>query len=160
MRLSGRKLLVWTAAVALASGGSILTVRLLAAPVDDFSTTRHPAEPWLLAAHRWIAPATVLAIGWTIGEHAEPKRRARNPNVGSGAAVIAFGILTVLSATALQSLDLGGLRPAAIWLHAAFAFAAGLLTYIHARRASRNCVPAQRESGSSAAGPQGQQRMP
>ncbi|MCC6408743.1 MAG: hypothetical protein IT453_16395 [Planctomycetes bacterium] len=45
--------------------------------------------------------------------------------------------LTILSATALQTLDLAGLRPATIWLHAALAVGAGVLTVLHARRAKR-----------------------
>ena len=137
MQLSGRQLLASTAAVALVSGGSLLALRVFAGPADEFSTVSHPAEPWLLAAHRWIAPATVLAIGWTIGDHAEPKRRAKSSNLGGGLAVITLCGLTILSATALQTLDLAGLRPATIWLHAALAVGAGVLTVLHARRAKR-----------------------
>lgn len=137
MGLSGRRVLAWTAGLSVASGIALTALRLACAPLDDFATTRHPTEPWLLAAHRWTAPLAVVALGWVIGDHAAPNW-ARPEGKRSGAGTLLLCAAVLFTATILQTVDLGDARDAAVWLHAGLASSTLAAAAVHIRAGRRS----------------------
>jgi hypothetical protein len=131
---------VLAGAVSALSGGVLVCIRLIGGTADEFSTLRHPAEGWLLAIHRWAAPVTILAVGWTIGDHAAVHLRRRDPARATGIPVLVLLLGTIVTGTALQTLDLDAFREAVVWTHVAINAGAVLALLAHWRSVRRRGI--------------------
>lgn len=85
---------------------------------DPFAVANHPMQPWMLAAHVVVAPASVLALGWLWSAHILPKLRsgtkARKKSGLFGALLMAP---MIFSGVLLQASTSEALRAAMEWAH-------------------------------------------
>ena len=140
MRLNGRTALGATGLLAAASGIGLVLIRLLCEPTDEFSSARHPLELSLLRVHRWLAPATTLAIGWTIGDHASVRLGSGKAGRTTGLWVLAGLTFTLATSALLQTTDLGDWRNPAVWSHVGAATATVFGAAFHVRASRRECA--------------------
>ncbi|MCE9594631.1 MAG: hypothetical protein K8S98_10585 [Planctomycetes bacterium] len=120
-----------------ASGIALVWIRLFCDPADEFSTVRHPAEAWILLAHRWSAPLAIAAIGWTVGDHAAVQLQRAVSEKATGVPVLVLLGAVIASGTALQTLDLGNARTAFTWLHVGLNTATAVVIVAHVLAARR-----------------------
>jgi uncharacterized membrane protein YidH (DUF202 family) len=85
---------------------------------DEFAAANHPLQPWMLAAHVVIAPATLFLLGWTFSNHMLPKYRfGDGSNRRTGIALMTLIVPMALSAYLLQVATNDTLRQAMALAH-------------------------------------------
>lgn len=129
-RLEGRRALLACGTCSVVSGAALAAIRVLADGMDDFSTYRHPSEPWLLAAHRWSAPLVYLTFGWTIGDHVSLRLRLPQRRT-SGILVTVLIALVTVTGILIQNTELGNAREESVWVHATAGTCATVSVLLH-----------------------------